>query len=196
MNLLAKLQDRFNPIQNIMKINAVTVFCGSKLGANPGYSLQSQLLGKGLAQKGVSLIYGGGGKGIMGTIADACLSDGGKVIGIIPKLLLEWEAQHEGLTELIVTEDMHSRKLLLYNKCDAAIILPGGMGTMDELFEMLTWNNLRIHNIKVYVLNWNGFYNNLIAMLDQMETEGFLYDNWRERFIICEDAAAILNALS
>jgi uncharacterized protein (TIGR00730 family) len=131
----------------------------------------------------------------MGSIADACLSKNGKVIGIIPKLLLEWEAQHEGLTELIVTEDMHSRKLLLYDKCDAAIILPGGMGTLDELFEMLTWNNLRIHNKKVYILNVQGYYNHLIELLDHMEQEGFLYDNWRERFIVCKDATTILNAL-
>lgn len=179
-----------------MKPSSVTIFCGSKSGTNESYALQAIELGEGLAKNGIQLVYGGGGKGIMGAVADACLSEGGRVIGIIPKLLLEWEAQHEGLTELIVTEDMHSRKLLLYDKCDAAIILPGGMGTLDELFEMLTWNNLRIHNKKVYVLNVQGYYNHLIGLLDHMEQEGFLYDNWRERFIVCEDAKAILNALS
>jgi uncharacterized protein (TIGR00730 family) len=178
-----------------MKISSVTIFCGSKSGNNEMYTQQAIELGEGLAQKGIQLVYGGGGKGIMGSIADACLSKNGKVIGIIPKLLLEWEAQHEGLTELIVTEDMHSRKLLLYDKCDAAIILPGGMGTLDELFEMLTWNNLRIHNKKVYILNVQGYYNHLIELLDHMEQEGFLYDNWRERFIVCKDATTILNAL-
>lgn len=179
-----------------MKPSSVTIFCGSKSGTNESYTLQAIELGEGLAKNGIQLVYGGGGKGIMGAVADACLNKGGRVIGIIPKLLLEWEAQHEGLTELIVTEDMHSRKLLLYDKCDAAIILPGGMGTLDELFEMLTWNNLKIHNKKVYVLNVQGYYNHLIGLLDHMEQEGFLYDLWRERFIVCEDAKAILNALS
>jgi uncharacterized protein (TIGR00730 family) len=179
-----------------MKMKAVTVFCGSKSGHKEAYTQQAIELGQGLAQKGIQLVYGGGGKGIMGAIADACLSKGGKVLGIIPKLLLEWEAQHAGLTELIVTEDMHSRKLLLYDNCDAAIILPGGMGTLDELFEMLTWNNLRIHDKKVYVLNMHGYYDHLLGLLDQMEQEGFLYDNWRDRFIVCENAKSILSALS
>lgn len=179
-----------------MKINAVTVFCGSKIGNKDIYADEAHQLGLGLANQGIQLVYGGGGKGIMGTLADACLKGGGKVLGIIPKLLLEWEAQHEGLTELVVTEDMHSRKLLLYDKCDAAIILPGGMGTLDELFEMLTWNNLGIHSKKVFVLNSLGFYDHLIALLDHMEAEGFLYDAWRERFIVCPDAQTILAALN
>ena len=132
----------------------------------------------------------------MGTIANACLAAGGKVIGIIPKVLLEWEAQHTGLSELIVTESMHARKLLLYDKCDAAIILPGGMGTMDELFEMLTWNNLGIHEKQVYLLNTNGYYNALIQLLDTMDQQGFMYDNWRSRLIICDTVQAIMDALN
>lgn len=178
-----------------MKIKAVTVFCGSKTGNNEAYQTAATQLGSGLAKNGIQLVYGGGGKGIMGAIADASLQNGGKVLGIIPRLLLEWEAQHTGLSELIITEDMHSRKLLLYDKCDAAIILPGGMGTLDELFEMLTWNNLRIHSKKVYLLNINGYYNHLIQLLDHFEKEGFLYDQWRDRFIVCEDAETILQSL-
>ena len=178
-----------------MKINAVTVFCGSKSGVNEGHLQNAIALGKGLANLGITLVYGGGNKGIMGGIANASLSEGGKVVGIIPKLLLEWEAQHEGLTELIITEDMHARKALLYEKGDAAIILPGGMGTMDELFELLTWNNLKIHDKKVYVLNWNGYYDALIALLKSIELEGFSYEHWEKRFIICESPGAILAAL-
>ncbi len=179
-----------------MKIAAVTVFCGSKPGNDPAFVSTADKLGKLLAEKGVTMVYGGGNKGIMGTIANASLGAGGKVIGIIPKILIEWEAQHTGLTELIVTDSMHSRKLLLYDKCDAAIILPGGMGTMDELFEMLTWNNLGIHEKKVFVLNTNGYYNALIQLLDTMDQQGFMYDNWRSRLIVCDTVEAILDALN
>ncbi len=179
-----------------MKIAAVTVFCGSKPGNDPAFVSTADNLGKLLAEKGVTIIYGGGNKGIMGTIANASLGAGGKVIGIIPKILIEWEAQHTGLTELIVTDSMHSRKLLLYDKCDAAIILPGGMGTMDELFEMLTWNNLGIHEKKVFVLNTNGYYNALIQLLDTMDQQGFMYQNWRSRLIVCDTVANIIDALN
>jgi hypothetical protein len=179
-----------------MKIAAVTVFCGSKPGNDPAFVSTADNLGKLLAEKGVTIVYGGGNKGIMGTIANASLGAGGKVIGIIPKILIEWEAQHTGLTELIVTDSMHSRKLLLYDKCDAAIILPGGMGTMDELFEMLTWNNLGIHEKKVFVLNTNGYYKALIQLLDTMDQQGFMYDNWRSRLIVCDTVANIIDALN
>jgi uncharacterized protein (TIGR00730 family) len=179
-----------------MKIAAVTVFCGSKPGNDPAFVSDAMHLGTSLAQKGFTIVYGGGNKGIMGTIANASLSAGGKVIGIIPKVLLEWEAQHTGLTELIVTDSMHARKLLLYEKCDAAIILPGGMGTMDELFEMLTWNNLGIHEKKVFVLNTNGYYNALIQLLDTMDAQGFMYDNWRNRVVVCETVQAIMDVLN
>ena len=178
-----------------MQFKSITVFCGSKSGNNTLFIQEAQALGQLLAQKNINLIYGGGNKGIMGALANACLAQGGKVIGIIPKLLLEWEAQHTELSELIVTENMHERKKILYERGEAGLVLPGGMGTLDELFEMLTWNNLRIHNKKVYILNVQGYYNHLIELLDHMEQEGFLYDNWRERFIVCKDATTILNAL-
>ena len=179
-----------------MKIQAATVFCGSKPGNHPDYVNEAAALGAMLAIKSVDLVYGGGNKGIMGAVANACLAAGGKVIGIIPSLLLEWEAQHNGLTELIVTDSMHSRKLLLYDKCDIAIILPGGMGTMDELFEMLTWNNLGIHQKKVLILNTNGFYNALIQLLDTMDQQGFMYDRWKDRLIVCNTVNDIKDVLS
>lgn len=179
-----------------MKISSVTIFCGSKSGNHQQYELQAIELGNLLAQNKRTIIYGGGSKGIMGAVANAALAAGGNVIGIIPKLLLEWEAQHNGLTELIVTETMHERKLLLYDKGDAAIVLPGGMGTLDELFEMLTWNNLKIHDKKVFILNTGGYYNALIQLLDTMETQGFLYDNWRDRLVVCATPSAIINAFS
>ncbi len=179
-----------------MKIATVTIFCGSKPSNNPAFVSDANNLGSLLAKNGVTIVYGGGNKGIMGTIANASLSVGGKVVGIIPKVLIEWEAQHTGLSELIVTDTMHSRKLLLYDKCDAAIILPGGMGTMDELFEMLTWNNIGIHEKKVVVLNTNGFYNTLFQLLDTMDSQGFMYDNWRSRLIVCDTVQEIMDALN
>jgi uncharacterized protein (TIGR00730 family) len=179
-----------------MKISAITIFCGSRSGHQADFETQATVLGKLLAQKECTLIYGGGNKGMMGAVANACLLNGGKVIGIIPKLLLEWEAQHEGLTELIVTESMHERKKLLYEKGDAAVILPGGMGTLDELFEMLTWNNLKIHDKKVFILNTNGYYDPLVNLLDNMQQEGFMYDAWRDRVQVCTTPDEIINAFS
>jgi hypothetical protein len=179
-----------------MKIAAVTIFCGSKPGNNLAYELQAGELGTLIANHGLQMVYGGGNKGIMGAVANAALAAGGKVIGIIPKLLLEWEAQHEGLSELIITESMHQRKLLLYEKGDAMIILPGGMGTLDELFELLTWNNLRIHDKKVYILNTEGYYNALLALLDAMQAQGFLYDDWRTRIQVCATPALLMSAFS
>ena len=179
-----------------MQIKALTVFCGSKLGANPNFLKEATALGNLLAQKNIDLVYGGGNKGLMGAVANGCLTQGGKAIGIMPKLLLEWEAQHTGLTELIITETMHDRKKILYEKGDAALVLPGGMGTLDELFEMLTWNNLKIHNMKVFLLNIDGFYDTLIHLLDKMDTDGFMYDNWKDRIIVCPSVEALKPLLS
>ncbi len=174
-----------------MKIKALTVFCGSKSGANLSFLKEATSLGNLLAQKNIDLVYGGGNKGLMGAVANGCLAKGGKVIGIMPKLLLEWEAQHTGLTELIITQTMHDRKKILYEKGDAALVLPGGMGTLDELFEMLTWNNLKIHNMKVFLLNIDGYYDALIHLLDKMDTNGFMYDNWKDRIIVCTSVEAL-----
>lgn len=137
-----------------------------------------------LSQKRITLIYGGGGKGLMGTVADAVMETGGKVIGVIPEILLEWEAQHEGITELHVVPDMHVRKRKMYELCDAAVILPGGNGTLDEMFEMLTWNTLNIHDKKIFLLNTNGFYNHLIAHLYHMYKENFLYESPDHRIVV------------
>lgn len=161
-----------------MVITSVAVFCGSKSGNNPLYELHAKQLGKILAEKNIKVIYGGGNKGIMGAIANAIMEMNGHVTGIIPTLLTELEAQHLGITELIIVDNMHSRKKVIYDKCDAAIILPGGLGTLDELFEILTWNQLNIHNKKIFLLNSAGFYDHLIAHARIMEKEGFLYDSF------------------
>jgi uncharacterized protein (TIGR00730 family) len=179
-----------------MKIEAVAVFCGSKTGKNPVFDQHAAELGKYISMLNMKLVYGGGKKGLMGTVADAVLAQGGKVMGVIPKLLIEWEHQHEGLTELAIVPDMHTRKRMMYEMCDAAIVLPGGFGTLDELFEMITWNQLKIHDKKIYILNSAGFYNYLINHLKQMQKEGFLYETVTERIIVCETPVEIFNTIN
>ncbi|HSV11988.1 MAG TPA: TIGR00730 family Rossman fold protein, partial [Hanamia sp.] len=160
-----------------MSIQSLAVFCGSKNGNDPLFCAHAKQVGNLLAQKNITLIYGGGNKGIMGTVANAVLTGGGKVTGIMPRFLAIPEHQHHGLTEMLEVEDMHIRKRMMYEKCDAALVLAGGFGTMDEFFEMLTWNQLNIHNKKIFILNTSGFYDNLISFLYTVEEKGFLYSN-------------------
>jgi len=176
-----------------MAITSLAVFCGSKSGNNPLFETHATALGYLLAEHNIKIIYGGGNKGIMGTIANAMLSKNGKVIGIIPQLLTDREHSHHDITELIVVTDMHSRKKMLYEKCDAAIVLPGGFGTLDELFEMLTWNQLNIHDKKIFILNSDGFYDHLLAHAKKMQEEGFLYDSIEERIKVLSSPIEILS---
>lgn len=178
-----------------MAIQSLAVFCGSKNGNNPLFAKQASELGKLMAENNVTLVYGGGSAGIMGTIADSVMENGGKVTGIIPKLLLEWEVQHRGITELIICDDMHVRKRKLYSLCDAALILPGGFGTLDELFEIVTWNQLTIHDKHIYILNSGGFYDHLIQHIDKMKEEGFLYDEAIKRITVIDDPSTLLQFL-
>jgi len=174
-----------------MQITSLAVFCGSKSGNNPLFEEHAKTLGHILAENNITLIYGGGNKGIMGAVANAVLEKNGKVIGIIPQLLTDLEHSHKGITELLVVGDMHVRKKMLYEKCDAAIILPGGFGTLDELFEMLTWNQLNIHNKKIFVLNSAGFYDNLLAHAKTMQQENFLYDRIEDRISVIAEPGEI-----
>jgi len=174
-----------------MQINSLAVFCGSKSGKNPLFESDAAALGHILAKKGITLIYGGGNKGLMGAIANAVLEKNGKVFGVMPVLLKEFEHHHQGITELVIVDDMHIRKKILYEKCDAAIILPGGFGTLDELFEMLTWNQLNIHNKRIFVLNTAGFYDHLLAHAKMMAQENFLYDSIEDRLTVITSPAEL-----
>ena len=178
-----------------MSIKSLAVFCGSKSGNNELFVAHARQLGHLIARKQITLVYGGSNKGIMGAVADAVLEKKGKVIGVIPKVLLEWEHQHMGLSELHEVADMHVRKNMLYEKCDAAIILPGGYGTLDEFFEMMTWNQLSIHDKKMYMLNSGGFYDHLIAHLKKMEEESFLYDALSKKITIVHSPAEFEQAM-
>ncbi len=178
-----------------MQVNSLAVFCGSKSGNDPIYLEEALVLGKLMAEHNITLIYGGGNKGLMGAVADAVMQGNGKVTGIIPTILLEWEQQHLGITDLKVVADMHIRKKMMYELCDAAIVLPGGNGTLDELFEMLTWNTLKIHTKKIILLNCGNYYDHLIEHINKMYQEDFLYEEWQERLIVCTTAIEAINFL-
>lgn len=174
-----------------MTFESMAVFCGSKTGNNILFTEQATQLGYLLAEKNITLIYGGGNKGLMASVANAVLAKNGRVIGIIPQVLTEWEHHHEGITELIVVETMHVRKRMLYERCDAAIVLPGGYGTLDELFEMLTWNQLSIHDKHIYILNTDGFYDGLLQHINKMLEEEFLYSDLNKTFTVVNHPAEI-----
>ena len=182
----------FVKIYTAMPINSLAVFCGSKNGNNPLFKEHTIQLGKLLAKHSVTLIYGGGNVGIMGHIADTVMEHGGKVTGVIPQVLVAWERQHDGISELFIVDDMHVRKKKMYELCDAAIILPGGFGTLDELFEMVTWNQLSIHDKLIFILNSGGFYEHLIAHINRMQEENFLYEAARKRIVILDSPVELI----
>lgn len=166
------------------KINKLAIFCGSKTGSSQLYKDHAIELATIIAEYKVELIYGGGRNGLMGIVADTVMDKGGIVRGVIPQVLMDWEHQHEGISELLVVEDMHVRKRKLYELCDGAVILPGGFGTLDELFEILTWNQLAIHDKKIFIMNSGGFYNHLLAHMIHLEKEEFLYGKLEEVFTV------------
>lgn len=172
-------------------IQKLAIFCGSKMGGQPLYEQQAKALAEILADRKVELIYGGGKSGLMGVVANSVLAKGGIVRGVIPQVLVDWEHQHDAISELFVVDDMHVRKRKLYDLCDGAIILPGGFGTLDELFEILTWNQLSIHDKKIFILNSGGFYNHLLAHMRLLNQEGFLYGNLEEKLTVLNEPAEL-----
>lgn len=176
-------------------MRSLCVFCGSSSGNLPVYHETGTALGKWMAKEKVRFIYGGAHVGLMGSIANACLADGGVVTGIIPEFLTGKEILHPGLTETIIVTSMHERKLLMYEQADAFIMLPGGFGTMDEFFEILTWAQLSLHHKPIAILNIQGYYNFMEKHFDQMEEIGFIRKEHRKLFHIAsemEEALAYL----
>jgi uncharacterized protein (TIGR00730 family) len=176
-------------------IQRLCVFCGASNGARPEYSQGAWALGQALGRAGITLIYGGGRAGLMGAVADAALSVNGKVIGVITKLLEGRELGHTGITELHVVETMHERKMMMANMADAFIALPGGLGTMDEMFEILAWAQLGIHAKPVGLLNTAGFYDPLWKFIDQMERESFLRLDLHATLLVDHDPSILLSKL-
>lgn len=150
------------------------VFCGSAEGFSPAYLEMAKALGTFMAKNDIALVYGGATIGVMGAVADAVLANNGKVIGVIPKTLVDYEIAHRGLTELHIVEGMHERKKLMYDKSDAFLSLPGGMGTLDEMFEILTWSQLKLHSKPCFIYNFQGFYDSLLEYLRHAHKEGFI----------------------
>ena len=173
----------------------ILIYCGSSAGYNEIYKTTAMHVGKTLANQGLSLIYGGGSVGLMGTVADAILANGGEAIGVIPSFMEPWEVQHKGLTECIVTDSMHTRKQLMAEKSDAVIALPGGWGTLDELFEILTWRQLGLHKMPIGILNINGFYDHLLVMLEKMVSEGFVKEANLKMLIVDDNIESLLEKL-
>lgn len=176
-----------------MAIRSIAVFCGSKNGRDERFTAEAQRLGAWMASQQIKLIYGGGNVGLMGTVANAAMEQGGNVVGVIPQVLDAREVSHKTITELLIVGDMHTRKRKMYELCDAAIVLPGGYGTLDELFEMITWNNLSIHDKNIYILNINGFYDHLLAHIEIMLQNGFLYENPLHRITVVKSVAELIS---
>ncbi len=160
-------------------MKSICVYCGSNAGARPVYAERAVALGQRIAREGLTLVYGGGNVGLMGTVADAALQAGGEAIGVIPEQLVGWEVAHQGLTRLEVVANMHERKMRMFDLADAFVALPGGFGTLDEMFEMLTWRQLGIGDKPCAFLDADGFYAPLMTMIDRMVEERFLHPDQR-----------------
>jgi uncharacterized protein (TIGR00730 family) len=173
-------------------MKTITVFCGSSAGSDGTLMEQAILLGQTLAKQKIQLVYGGSNVGLMTAVADGALSGGGKVIGVLPDFLRAKEVAHLGLTELIVVESMHERKMKMNELCDGVIALPGGFGTLEELFEMLTWAQLGLHKKPIGILNTNGFYDALITLLNNMVDNGFLKSINKEMLLVSSDIENLL----
>jgi uncharacterized protein (TIGR00730 family) len=160
-------------------MKSICVYCGSNAGSKPAYSERAIALGTRLAQEKLALVYGGGNVGLMGIVADAALAAGGEVVGVIPQQLVDWEVAHRGVTKLEIVGSMHERKARMFDLADAFVALPGGFGTLDEMFEMLTWRQLGLGDKPCAFLDVDGFYAPLIAMMDRMVDERFLHEDQR-----------------
>jgi uncharacterized protein (TIGR00730 family) len=178
------------------EIRRVGVFCGSSTGTDPVYAEVATDLGARLAAAGVGLVYGGGSIGLMGAVADGCLAAGGEVTGIIPKGLFRREVGHTGLTDLIEVPSMHERKQLLYDLADAFIALPGGLGTLEELAEVLTWNQLGIHAKPVALLDVDGFWDALVQWLTESVEAGFIRAEHAASLRVIDDPTSVLDVLA
>ncbi|MEW2499016.1 MULTISPECIES: TIGR00730 family Rossman fold protein [unclassified Amycolatopsis] len=174
-------------------LRRICVFCGSSMGFSPAYAEAAAELGKLLAQRGIGLVYGGASVGTMGVVADAALAAGGEVIGVIPEALSSVEIAHAGLTELHVVPDMHQRKAKMAALSDGFLTLPGGAGTLEELFEVWTWAQLGLHSKPIGLVDVGGYYGPLVSFADHMVTEGFLGAGYRDLLLIDSDVSALLD---
>lgn len=176
-------------------MKSITVFCGSSFGSEDIYKEQAALLGKTLAKNNIQLVYGGANVGLMGAVADGALDEGGRVVGVLPYFLQSKEIAHKQLTELILVETMHERKTKMHELCDGVIVLPGGYGTLEEFFEMITWAQLGLHQKPIGILNIDGFYNDLINLVQNMVDKGFLKQINRDMLLISDTIDELLEIM-
>ncbi len=173
----------------------ITVFCGSSSGSDDKYINQAFMLGQTLAKHNIELVYGGAKVGLMGAVADGILNGGGRVIGVMPDFLKSVEIAHEGLSELIWVESMHQRKTRMNELCDGVIALPGGFGTLEEFFEMLTWAQLGLHKKPIAILNIDGFYDPLMELIGTMVEKGFLKEANSKMILISDNIEELLDQM-
>ena len=180
-------------------LSNICVYCGSQPGRNPAYGDAARILGGAMASRGIGLVYGGGTRGIMGTVADAVMSGGGKVTGIIPEFLMDKEATRHALgqlDELVVTKDMHERKHLMFEKSDAFVALPGGIGTLEEIIEIMTWAQLGRHSKPIVLANIGDFWKPLESLLDHMKDQGFIHTAHLVKPLVITDPSRIVPAIA
>ena len=178
------------------QLRSVTVFCGSSSGLEPSYEAAAVAMGETLVERGIDVVYGGGSVGLMGVVADTVLAGGGSVTGVIPRHLWEKEVGHATLTELLIVESMHERKMEMATRADAFIALPGGVGTLEELFEVITWTQLGLHEKPAGILDVDGFYTPLLGFLDHTVDAGFVKPEHRGILSAAKDPGLLLDALS
>ncbi len=186
------------PIRRMTTIRSICVYCGSSNGRTAIYAQAAHVLGRSMAEAGIRLIYGGGTKGIMGAVADGVMAAGGKVTGIIPRFLLNKEGREQDLKsidELIVTDDMHQRKHTMFERSDAFVTLPGGIGTVEEIVEIMTWAQLGRHRKPMVFANIAGFWDPMLALMDHMRAEGFIHTAHLVNPLVVADAEAIVPAV-
>lgn len=178
------------------KIKSACVYCGSSSTSNPIFDAPTLALGKALADNGITLVYGGGSPGLMGKVANACLDAKGSVIGIIPDHILKLEVRHNQLTELHIVDNMHTRKMMMADKADAFVIMPGGLGTLDEAFEIMTWKYLGVHNKPVIIANIEGYWDPLIALINHMGVHKFVREEHMNTFVVAKTVDEVMNILN
>jgi uncharacterized protein (TIGR00730 family) len=176
----------------VRHLKSLCIFCGSQSGADPAYGAAATALGGALARHDTALVFGGGKVGLMGACADATLAGGGKVIGVIPTFLRDKELAHPGASEMIVVPDMHTRKRIMFERADAFCILPGGVGTLDETFEIITWRQLHVHNKPIVILDTQGYWAPLLKLLDAMIGQGFAHRGHDELITVVRDVADVI----
>lgn len=174
----------------------ITVFCGSSFGNDPEFEKTAAKLGQKLAKEQITLVYGGANVGLMGAVANGALSENGKVIGVLPEFLANKELAHKEITELVIVQTMHERKTKMNELSDGAIALPGGFGTLEELFEMLTWGQLGLHTKPIGILNINGYYDDLVKLLNSMVEKGLLKDANRQMLLVSDTVDGLLNLMT